>query len=147
MSKPKPLCRNGGPCLAVPPGRVLEKKSCRCGKGYANVEGTFIPGSLVRSGLALTKEQYADHKECEICRKDPEQCLERKSYLSKNLGDSRSRALASAYELDYYEFFVPKGEVSPRILHAFLEVNAGGDYAFQEIQFEVSFSVCCFTCH
>jgi hypothetical protein len=61
-TKPKPVC-GGGPCGAVhkDPQR-LDEITCPCGYGYYDkLRHVFVPGSLVKEGQAISREEYEAH--------------------------------------------------------------------------------------
>jgi hypothetical protein len=86
-----------------------------------NEEGTFIAGSFVASGYALSKANYMQHKSCGVCRDGTTRCLERERLLSPR----KPRRLESSEDEGYIEFFLSSEGISPQVLDKYLEVNAG----------------------
>jgi hypothetical protein len=96
--------------------------TCKCGRGYMNEEGTFIPGSIVRSGQALTEENYKSHrKSCEQCESDASACSDRRDMLLP----PTPRQPEPHEPEDYVQFFFPAAGISENVLKRFLYANGG----------------------
>ena len=113
---------DGSGCGGCDAEKDLDDITCHCKQGYINKEGTFVPGSSVRSGNALSKEDYEQHKKCKICPSAPTKCPFRREHLARV-----QRSRPSGYQPEYIEFFVPSKDISPKILEAYLRINGGSD--------------------
>jgi hypothetical protein len=99
----------------------VDNATCPCEYGYMNEEGSFIAGSMVTSGQALSKEAYEQHNPCEICDQDPSRCERR----TKLLFPSRPRRLEKDEQEGYVEFWISEEGISHSMLKRYLEVNSG----------------------
>ena len=113
---------DGSACGGYDADKDLDDITCHCEHGYMNEEGTFVPGNSVRSGNALTKEDYEQHKNCSICPTAPTKCPFRRERLARV-----QRSRTSKDQPEYFEFFVPSKDISPKILEAYLRINGGAD--------------------
>lgn len=115
---------------------VVDNITCDCKYGYMNEEGTFIPGSLVRHRYVLSKQDYQDHKSCNICPTHPERCSFRRSripdhrilgieYGEAGRAQEGKRSLESPWP--YKEFFIPSKGIDLSILERYNSVNGGRD--------------------
>lgn len=86
-----------------------------------NDEGSFIAGSSVRSGQALSKRAYEEHRSCPDCAQDPDKCKQRQKLLSL----PAPRVLDKGEQVGYVEFWIPGDGISATVLNQYLKANCG----------------------
>ena len=114
---------DGSACGGYDADKDLDDITCHCEHGYMNEEGTFVPGSSVRSGNALSKEDYDQHKNCSICPTAPASCPYRRERLAQ-----AERPRSSKDQPGYLEFFLSSEGISPEVLKAYLRDNGGANH-------------------
>lgn len=111
---------DGKNCGALRPAKKkLDDHTCICGNGYMNREGTLIDGDAIRAGHALSRKDYAEHRDCKRCARDPTKCPSRQDRLQTYPPES----IITRPESGMFEMFLPGNGVSPKILEAFLREN------------------------